>query len=401
MKMLILITLLLPSQVKAWRMQAVVTVPVADVTGHTIRAFGNPGSCYRTIPCAPDKGKTACIRLHQLMFNQQVTMTREFFSGEVIIELPSLYYFDGKQKRRNDFWTLKKYLMPLTSLKKELRQYIPPAIDHQHHRQSYENVLTLKRPWYYHKHLYSVGTRFMRDMNADTPDAYGVFVIDYTTQTVSTALVPKQCAIIRYYKDFTKARQVFLSLLREWSELSRGYIPYVWGGFSYREPCIGEGFMKKKGKLCGHAVTYWEQHGFTLTPRSGFDCSNMILCAAHIVGLPYYCKNSNVIVRTLRPLASGEKIEEGDIIWYSGHVLVVSDVAKNLVIEAIGYDSGYGCVHEIHIHDVFEGIYNFNGLRPCHFRKKFTRRLRKDGTPWRSIYQLKILKLSSILDRSP
>jgi hypothetical protein len=124
----------------------------------------------------------------------------------------------------------------------------------------------------------------------------------------------------------------------------------------------------------------------------------MILCAAQIAGLPYYCKNSHVIAKTLRPLNSGEKIEEGDIIWYSGHVMVVSDAKKNLVIEAIGYDSGYGRVHEISIDRVFQGIHNFDGLRPCHFKNKFTRRLRQDGSAWRSIYHLKILKLSSIVE---
>ncbi len=390
-----LLVLLLTFELSAWRMPAVVTVPVADATGSSVRKFGNPNFCYRTIPCAPDKGKTACIRLHQLVCNQEVTMIREFFSGEVIIEIPGLFYYDRLNTKRNDFWTLFKYLMPLSKLR-DLKQYIPPAVDRNKPRQGYKNVLTLKKPWHHKKVLYLAGTRFMRNRAQDTATSYGVHVIDYTTKKVHTGLVSKAHALVTYHKDFKKARSVFLSQLREWAHLPKGLVPYVWGGFSYREPCF-EGFEKKKGWLCGHNVTYWDRKGFTSNPRSGFDCSNMILCAAQMAGLPYYCKNSNTLAKTLRPLKSGEKLEEGDLIWYSGHVMVVSDVEKNLIIEAIGYDSGYGCVHETHIKNVFEGIHNFNGLRPCHFRRKFTRRLRKDGSPWRSVYRLKILKLSSIV----
>ena len=392
---LILIILCTP-ELYAWRIKAVVTVPVADLTGHTVRAAGNINTCYKTIPCAPDKGDTACLRLHQLKANDVVTMTREFYSGEVIIEVPGLFYYDGKNKRRNDFWSLKKYFKPLRSFSKEVQGHIPPAIDSAQPKNGYDKVLTLRKPWFHNKNLYSVGTRFMRNSAQDTCAEYGIYVIDYTKKKAHTALVPKERSLVIYHKKFAKARRVFMSLLRDWAHQPKGLIPYVWGGFSYREPCPDKGFKKFKGKLCGKECSYWERNGFTLTPRGGFDCSNMILCAAQMAGLPYYCKNSNVIARTLRPLKSGEKIEEGDIIWYSGHVMVVSDIEKNLIIEAIGYDSGYGQVHEVHINKVFQGIYNFNGLRPCHFRRKFTYRLRKDGSPWRSVYRLKILKLSSI-----
>lgn len=392
-----LLLLLFTSELCAWRVKSVVTVPVADATGGSVRKFGNPNFCYRTIPCAPDKGKTACIRLHQLRYNDEVTMIREYYSGEVIIAVPGLYYFDAKNNQRNDFWTLKKYLMPVSKLNKKLQGYIPPAIERDKPTQGYENVLTLRRPWNHKNIRYSVGTRFMRNNTEDTATSYGVYVIDYSARKAHTGLVPKDKALVTYHKDFSKARDVFLSLLREWAHLPQGLIPYVWGGFSFREMCPDEGFIKKKGWLCGHNVTYWERNGFSINPRSGFDCSNMILCAAQMAGLPYFCKNSNTLARTLRPLKSGEKLENGDLIWYSGHVLVVSDVEKNLIIEAIGYDSGYGCVHETHIKNVFEGIHNFYGLRPCHFRRKFTRRLRKDGSPWRSVYRLKILKLSSIM----
>lgn len=389
--------LLYTSQSYTLRVPAVVVVPVADLAGHLVRQLSNVVSCYRTIPCAPDKGKGSCIRIHQLRANDRVTIVREFFSGEVVITVPGIYYYDSANKRRNDFWTLKRYLKPLKNLPQKLQEKIPPAITINKPKQGYTNVLTLRKPWYYKRRLYSVGTRFIRDLEKDTEQAYGVHVLDYDKRISTSGLVPKERALITYHTEFARARRVFMSLLRDWAHQPKGkLIPYVWGGFSFREPCLDSGFKKLNGKLCGHYCSFWERNDCSLVPRSGMDCSNMILYAAQMAGLPYYCKNSHVIAKTLRPLRSGEKIEEGDIIWYSGHVLVVSDVTKNLVIEAIGYDSGYGQVHEIHLSKVFQGVHNFNGLRPCHFKNKFTRRLRKDGSAWRSVYHLKILKLSSI-----
>ena len=34
-------------------------------------------------------------------------------------------------------------------------------------------------------------------------------------------------------------------------------------------------------------------------------------------------------------LKKGEALEEGDLIWYSGHVMIVSDIKKNRLIEAL------------------------------------------------------------------
>lgn len=392
MKQYIFLLLLSFQKIYAGRIRAVVTVPVADVTGHALLN----ASYYSTIPYAPDKGDAACIRLHQIKYNEVVTMVRELHSGEVIIEVPGLFYYDGKNNLRNDFWTLKKYLMPLSKIAKEAQQCVPPAIDRNSPKQGYENVLTLRRPWYNNKNVYSVGTRFIRNKAEDTKDSYGIFFLDYVTKKIHKVLIPRNRALICYHTDFMKARNSFISIVRDWAHLSRGFIPYVWGGISYREPCIDESFEKLVGKRYGHTVSYWERKVGNSVPRSGFDCSNMILCAAQMAGLPYYCKNTHALATTLRPLKSGEKIEDGDLIWYSGHVMVVSDVNKGLVIESIGYDAGYGQLHEIHIANVFKGIHNFNGLRPVHFKRKFIRRLRKDGTPWRSVYHLKILKLSSI-----
>ena len=39
----------------------------------------------------------------------------------------------------------------------------------------------------------------------------------------------------------------------------------------------------------GRAYSYWQRDSLSQRPLAGFDCSALILCAAQIVGMPYYC----------------------------------------------------------------------------------------------------------------
>lgn len=381
--------------------KALVKVPVADVSGQSLKACTNSvTSCYKRFPCAPDKGPFACLRLHQLTFNQVVTIIKELPTGEVFVSVPNLFYLDGLHRKRTGFWMLKKDLVPLTSLKKDSLKSVPPPLESKKRAlQCSKNVLTLKVPWFDRKtaRIYSAGTRFVRDSSHDTRKGYAVVIYDPDLKKTVQSSVPKRKALILPSHDFYKARAVFLALLRSWAHQPSGLVPYVYGGCSFTMQCPKKGFRRISGTRCGKKVSYWERTGFTATPRVGFDCSNMILCAAQIAGLPYFFKNTLALVTSMHLLKRNEKLEEGDLVWYSGHVMVVSNLKKNLLIEAIGYESGYGCVHEVPVHKVFSGIKNFDQLTRAHYTKRFTRRLNSKGKPWRSVYRLKILKLKSIV----
>ena len=119
----------------------------------------------------------------------------------------------------------------------------------------------------------------------------------------------------------------------------------------------------------------------------------MLLTAAQIVGLPYYAKNTRAIYNSLRPLLKEDVLEEGDLIWYEGHVLVVSDIPKNFVIEAVGYESGFAKVHQISLDKVFADIHDYKDLILAHHMQQPLKRLDILGNPVRSVQQLKLFKL--------
>ncbi len=74
--------------------------------------------------------------------------------------------------------------------------------------------------------------------------------------------------------------------------------------------------------------------------------SGLVDRAAQIFSIPYYYKNSETLSRCMRPLHIDEKLEDGDLLWFGGHVMVVTDIKNNRMLEARGYASGFGMVHE-------------------------------------------------------
>ena len=87
----------------------------------------------------------------------------------------------------------------------------------------------------------------------------------------------------------------------------------------------------------------------------------------------------------LEQITDFTKIQAGDIIWMPGHVIVISDAANNLCIEANGY---YKCVHEIELNKIFLNIDNFKKLS----KQKTLLRIRPDEGSIK-ISNFKILRL--------
>ena len=50
------------------------------------------------------------------------------------------------------------------------------------------------------------------------------------------------------------------------------------------------------------------------------------------------------MVKILPEVGPDQKIKVGDLIYFPGHVMIVSDLAKNLFIESAGYSVGFGIV---------------------------------------------------------
>ena len=93
-------------------------------------------------------------------------------------------------------------------------------------------------------------------------------------------------------------------------------------------------------------------------------------------------------------LLDGEKLAMGDLVVTQGHVFVVSDVEKSLLIEATGYGDGYGRVHEIALKDRVD-VKNYKELLERRKKNKPTitmfRKDRSKGQP----REFKIMRLIS------
>lgn len=403
LRLLIVIPLFLVSYLHALREkpnQAVVIVPIVDVSGTALREFSaSPvAHYYQEFSFAPDKGWSACLRMHQLKYNEVVLIKPGSCKGEEVeCEVLNLFALDSRKKKRNSFWLLKKYLMPIAVVGEKIDlSVIPEPIDMSRPPADYNaHVLTLTDPWFDKKiqRRYSAGTRFVRNKQKDTKSAYAVYSIDYERGIVKTSLIAKAKALVQYAQTREDCRAQMINLLRKWAHPGEGFIPYVYGGSAFLRRCKNDCFSRVLGKRCGRKVTYWQRLDCGEYPLAGFDCSEMLLTAAQIVGLPYFLKNTSTINSCLRSFAKDDTLQEGDLIWYSGHVMIISDVKNNLLIEAVGYESGYGKVHEINIKKVFAGIEDYKGLIHAYHSKRFLKRLNSKGRPFRSVYRLNLLKL--------
>ena len=93
-------------------------------------------------------------------------------------------------------------------------------------------------------------------------------------------------------------------------------------------------------------------------------------------------------------MSSNKKhLQEGDIIWIRGHVMIVGSLKDNTLIEARGYNHGYGKVQEIPLHTVFKYIKTFAQLFVHQQNKLPFFRMNSRGKVVQTIHELKILRL--------
>src|SRR3990167_7412013 len=181
----------------------------------------------------------------------------------------------------------------------------------------------------------------------------------------------------------------FVKLLKSWANLDSGFIPYLYSGSSFIYAYHRDEILQR------YSDNTFYRDELDVYPYTGFDCSCIISRATQICNLPYFYKDSITLERNLEQLNKFEELSEGDVIWFPGHVLIVSDLKNNLVIEARGYTSGYGLIHECHISKMFENINSFKELFELKTNHKKLKLLAKDGTLRYIIEEFKILSLKS------
>jgi len=371
-------------------------MPVAKAYDSLALCGGKPSSSY------------SCPRLHQLLFNEIVTVLKE--EGiQVQVKISNCFYIrEHTNTPHHTYWILKKNIRALKDLEQkdiDIELFPAPVTFFEPTSITHPSILTLASPWHDAgtNHTYSTGTRFLKVSNPQESeervesDGTMAYIFDAEKNVFNTTPIPSTYCIDTPAESDKKIA-LFIRVLKKWANQDTGCIPYVWGGCSMIATAQ-EPFIEKNISLHGKPCTYFEIKDFTITPKTGFDCSNLILRAAQLCGIPFFYKNSITMATHLKKIHHDQQLNEGDIIWIPGHVLVVADLKKNTAIEARGYkNKGYGKIQEIELKKLFKGVRTFDDLARLYHDKIPLERLGSDGLVVETVAHFKLLSLASCME---
>ncbi len=359
--------------------KALVIAPVIDLVAQSLsKQFPNQSTAesYRSIPICwgPEKKDYAvCPRVHQALFNETVEVIGQN-SDEYQVKISTAFYdHQTTGEPQSTYWMLKGNLIELDELyvKKQNRATIPKPISYTSTINSDTQIATLILPFYdpITQLTFSVGTRFIVTPDQVYNQMHTVYVFNPKSGHVVTTDIPKRlCTLSWPTLSKRAAQQNMVQLLRTWTHLSSGVVPLVWGGVSFTQPVVANDFIIQHKAVLGVLLAYWQRSPLLKPPFAGFDASGLICRAAQVYDIPYYFKNSKTAATHLAPLRSYDSIEEGDIIVIPGGILMVSSTQPNnhAVISSCSYSSGYGCVVELKLKDLFENIATFDDLQQAY-----------------------------------
>lgn len=408
-KIIILFVVIGPQLILARK--ALVIVPVADLVGEPIKTFGlgstNKESYDAIALCgSANASSVGAPRIHQLLFNETVEIlhdepTQAGDQEEVCITFDGAFFITSSiHKPQHIFWTRKKNLLSFEKILKKNTDlnFIPPTPSFKNPQKEYDlPTIGLIKPFYdpVTHTTYSVGTRFMYDAEKSTVNHFYVVLFDPASGTSKTTFIPVSKAQIMQKRIHKESLDCFLKLLRSWIS-GTGIIPYVWGGCSYtgkileEEAVLTPKVLKKQKK-----IWVYTRPSDKKNPYTGFDCSGIILRAAQLCGIPYFFKNTYTLAHYLKSIGIDDHVHPGDLIWIPGHVMVISDIQNNKLIEARGYGHDFGLVQEIALEKVFKGIKTYKQLLNAYYLHHPLYRLNKSGKEVETIKNFKILKLDS------
>lgn len=364
---------------------AVINCPVADLLGEPLHK--NVYAGYKQIPLHTDNN--TCRRVHQALFNELVTIVDQT-EYEYCVEITNAYFVtQTSTKPQSRYWTLKENCSLLTD---EIQKTVPTPISYkstQHSRKKPTIVLT--QP-YHDRISFSAGTRLVYCPAKSDGEIITAIRYDFVKKRITSFDIHRSaCRVENEALCSPETRHEMIALIRSWiNESHKRVVPYVWGGCSYVYRYSGNFKRQWNDYIESCAYTYPRTKH---TPHTGFDCSCLILRAAQIVGVPFFCKNSFTMAAKLKEVKDYKDVQIGDIIWIPGHVILIADLERNTTIEARGYPHYYGKLQEIPLAEQFKGIHSIKQLIEHRNANKPLLRLNKEGTVVTTIPQYKILKL--------
>jgi hypothetical protein len=385
--------------------KAVICVPIADLLGEPMHKI-YPGqlvtNSYDNLPvCDKTNTRYACPRIHQLVYNDIVDIV-ETKNDETHIQISQLFYTKlSSLDPQTTYWTQSKNLRLLKDITQDISHIPQPLSFKENNKKSTSNnqhIITLKEPHYDSttQLTFSAGTRFVCSQKpTQHRKKLKVFIIDYHNNKEHCITIPTDKCIFLCNSNPNQHIKNFVDLLKSWANQNNSFIPYVWGGTSFTST-INTPFKVITKETGNHSYSYYEYENEKTKPKSGFDCSGLISRAAQICSIPYFYKNTITIRQHLQPLTPEDVLINGDLILVKGHVMAISDIEKNLLIEARSYGSGYGKVQEIALNNVFDAIETYTDLCNAFFNNKELKRKDKWGKIQDTYQDWKILKIMSV-----
>jgi len=412
--------------------KAFVAVPVTDLVGSPVKSDSSVSKfkIYETFPLESQKGTFYCKRIHQLIFNEVVDVIDET-NYEIKIKIPNCFYVDSQGIKQTTYWARKSDFITFDQLIKHNLQtsHIPKPIHYNNnisHKETHsfrkkiksvyknlknwisrskqhtpqptdQNYVTLTFPFYDKKtkQTFSTGTRFVKASKQNNQKYTQVYIFDKRNNTFTTTLMPQEKLYNNTQKSNAEKKAAFVRLLKKWANHYNGFIPYVWGGCSFTHLCkkntIKTVLLNKKKN--NKRVQVYTRPDFPHKPIPGFDCSGLVLRAAQICNIPYFCKNTTTIKKSLSQVNSYKNLKNGDLIVYSGHVIIISDKKHNKILEARTNEFGTGKVHEIALSKAFHNIQSYQDLFALKKEKKTLDRIDNKGKIRQKIKDFSIVSL--------
>ncbi len=344
-----------------------ICVPVADLVAEPFN-LGNKQTireAYESLTVSPEQGKGSCLRVHQAIFNEKV-MIIAYKNNQVQIVLQncSSKAMMGLFNEPVTVWTLKDWIITQEELDQlSIDQSIFPGAYNETTRCD-PSIITLITPWFDDttQVTYSAGSRFCLSSEQTDDDHCAVMLYDHKHKRSVIAHIPTSKTISSGFFTPEQRRKMFVNLLYSWCTKGKS-IPFVWGGTSFID-FSDEPIVLKKWFNDGNESSSWVCPTSSKHSLSGFDASGLILRAAQICGMSYYCCNSRTVANSLS-LVPFSELQEGDILWAPGYVAIIASLQNNEIIEAQGYSRGYGNVHSISLKKRFADIETWDDFIYC------------------------------------
>lgn len=343
--------------------QGFIAVPIADCVDINAGIRDAKGILHE--PCqiiSIHEGRIITPRLAQLLLHEPVEVLEE--DGDLVkITTDAIHFLrPDTHKKINTFWVATSAVRQMTP---ELQRVVV--------KKTGEKTVTLREPLVTASGIIlSVGTRF--NVKEDGIKQLSVYWYNPDHKKVEVLCIPRNKCIA----PSSDKRSAFVSLLQSIAGCCYK-TPYVWGGAS-----VAKRFLKISYRLvpspCKKGKRAYELIQQPKGPWAGCDCSGLVRLGLQALDCCSSCAmNSATLNAELPHRKANEQWRDGDILYIPGHVAIISDLKKNLVIEARTPEHGYGYVHEVPISELFKGINNFDDLRESIKKQQNVHRIDRYG----------------------